>query len=136
MSNKKKRQNRPNRQQEVVQQKTKSPAQLKKEQKAEAARLAQERHKQRQMRYGLAVVLAFIAVVISFSSGKFAGQSIYGWLQVLCYVLMAACGLLMMGASRFEEPEAKQKRMHMIGIAFLMVAIGAGLSQVVMILRG
>ncbi len=114
----------------------KTASQLKKEQKAEAARQEKERHKKRQRYYGFAAVIALIAVVISFASGSTYGQPVYGWLQVLCYVLMGSCGVIMMRASKYEELEKKQSRMHTMGIVFLMVGLGMALSQIVIILRG
>lgn len=70
----------------------KTAAQLKKEKKAEAERIKKENLTKRKRCYAASVVVAFLAVALSFWSGSFYGQPIYAWLQVLCYVLMGSCG--------------------------------------------
>ena len=90
----------------------------------------------RQKFYGAAMVLALIAVIISFASGSAYGQEIYRWLQVGCYVLMGCCGVLIMQAGRYEETEKRRNRMNSMGMVFLMVAFGMGLAELVMMLRG
>lgn len=132
----KKKKQKTNRSTEVNAATKKTASQVKKEKKAEAARLDQERYKKRQRYYGVAAVVAFIAVIISFASSSVVGKPAYGWLQVLCYTLMGSCGAIMMRASRYEYLEKKQSRMHIMGIVFLMVGLGMALSQVVIILRG
>ena len=82
------------------------------------------------------MVVAFLAVVLSFWSGSFYGQPIYAWLQVLCYVLMGSCGAIMMVGSRWEELEKKKQRMRTTGMVFMMVALGMCLAQLVQIWRG
>lgn len=108
----------------------------KKERKAAEEQRKKELKAKRQRYYGAAMVLALVAVIISFASGSTYGQSLYRWLQVLCYGLMGCCGVLIMGAGRYEETEKRQTRMHSMGMVFLMIALGMGLAEVVMILRG
>ena len=114
----------------------KTAAQLKKEKKAEAERIKKENQTKRKRCYAASVVVAFLAVVLSFWSGSFYGQPIYAWLQVLCYVLMGSCGAIMMVGSRWEELEKKKQRMHTTGIVFVMMALGMCLAQLVQIWRG
>ena len=85
----------------------KTAAQLKKEKKAEAERIKKENQTKRKRCYAASVVVAFLAVALSFWSGSFYGQPIYAWLQVLCYVLMGSCGAIMMVGSRWEELEKR-----------------------------
>ena len=82
------------------------------------------------------MVLALVAVIISFASGSAYGQELYRWLQVGCYGLMGCCGVLIMGAARYEETEKRQSRMNSMGMVFLMVALGMGVAELVMMLRG
>lgn len=114
----------------------KTAAQLKKEKKAEAERIKKENDKKRKWSYGIAMVIAFAALVLSFWSGSRYGQPIYAWLQVLCYVLMGSCGVIMAVGSRWEELEKKKQRMHTTGMVFMMVALGMSLAQLVQIWRG
>ena len=114
----------------------KTAAQLKKEKKAEAERIKKENLTKRKRCYAASVVVAFLAVVLSFWPGSFYGQPIYAWLQVLCYVLMGSCGAIMMVGSRWEELEKKKQRMHTTGIVFVMMALGMCLAQLVQIWRG
>ncbi len=114
----------------------KTAAQLKKEKKAEAERIKKENQTKRKRCYAASVVVAFLAVVLSFWSGSFYGQPIYAWLQVLCYVLMGSCGAIMMVGSRWEELEKKKQRMRTTGIVFVMMALGMCLAQLVQIWRG
>ncbi len=114
----------------------KTAAQLKKEKKAEAERIKKENQTKRKRCYAASVVVAFLAVVLSFWSGSFYGQPIYAWLQVLCYVLMGSCGAIMMVGSRWEELEKKKQRMRTTGMVFMMVALGMCLAQLVQIWRG
>ncbi len=114
----------------------KTAAQLKKEKKAEAERIKKENQTKRKRCYAASVVVAFLAVVLSFWSGSFYGQPIYAWLQVLCYVLMGSCGAIMMVGSRWEELEKKKQRMRTTGIVFIMMALGMCLAQLVQIWRG
>lgn len=118
---------------------TEKPAERKpskKERKAAAEQQKKELKSKRQKFYGAAMVLALIAVIISFASGSAYGQEIYRWLQVGCYVLMGCCGVLIMQAGRYEETEKRQNRMNSMGMVFLMVALGMGLAELVMMLRG
>lgn len=108
----------------------------KKERKAAEEQKKKELKAKRQKYYGVAMVLALVAVIISFASGSTYGQPLYRWLQVLCYGLMGCCGGLIMGAGRYEETEKRQNRMHSMGMVFLMIALGMGLAELVMILRG
>ena len=114
----------------------KTAAQLKKEKKAEAERIKKENQIKRKRCYAASVVVAFLAVALSFWSCSFYGQPIYAWLQVLCYVLMGSCGAIMMVGSRWEELEKKKQRMHTTGIVFVMMALGMCLAQLVQIWRG
>lgn len=108
----------------------------KKERKAAAEQKRKELKAKRQKFYGVAMVLALVAVIISFASGSMYGQAVYRWLQVGCYGLMAGCGLLIMQAGHYEETEKRQNRMNSMGIVFLMVALGMGLAEIVAMLRG
>lgn len=108
----------------------------KKEQKAAAEQQKKELKSKRQKFYGAAMVLALIAVIISFASSSAYGKEIYRWLQVGCYALMGCCGVLIMQAGRYEETEKRQHRMNSMGMVFLMVALGMGIAELVMMLRG
>ncbi len=108
----------------------------KKERKAAAEQQKKELKAKRQKFYGAAMVLALVAVIISFASGSAYGQELYRWLQVGCYGLMGCCGVLIMGAARYEETEKRQSRMNSMGMVFLMVALGMGVAELVMMLRG
>ncbi len=108
----------------------------KKERKAAVEQQKKAWKSKRQKFYGAAMVLALIAVIISFASGSAYGQEIYRWLQIGCYVLMGCCGVLIMRAGRYEETEKRQNRMNSMGMVFLMVAFGMGLAELVMMLRG
>lgn len=99
----------------------------------EAARNEEFARKRRWI-YGMAVVIAGLTVLISFSCNSYYGQSIYDIAQLLCFVLMGISGVLFVFGSRYEVNPKQQRSKRSMGLIFVAVALGVLLMEIIQIL--
>lgn len=108
-----------------------SLTQQKKLKKQEQIQQFKQLQTKRQRYYGFAIAVILLALVISFVSSTVYGQPVYDWLQIACYGLMAVCGIVTILATRCEQLDKKRKRMLVIGVIFVLIAVAMGLQHLV-----
>lgn len=111
----------------------KQKKQNKRERKAARAQAEKDREfrmKRRKQFYSIGIGLAAVALLLSLFSGALYGKTIYVWIQILVYAMMAVCGFLTLAASFFEETQKRSGWMQTLGVVFILVALGMIYSQV------
>ncbi len=105
-----------------------------KERLAAEAAYNEEMAKKRKPFYSGALVIAALAVFISFWSNQYIGQANYTLIQVGCFALMGVSGGCFVLGSRFEVEEKQQKSKRNLGVMFIAIAAVVMVIEVVKML--
>lgn len=102
-----------------------------KEQRAMEEQRSRELKEKRRKIARIALLLSGAAVVISFASNAYSGQSIYEWIQIGCFVLLGIAGGVFMYGARYEETEKNRRTKRNLGLLFIVVALSVVMIELI-----